>query len=375
MDSEESALKLAYIVGAPGIPVQGPSGSSAHVRGLAQAWASQHELRLYAAVREDRRGSFGPEVPSISTGVSGWPSWLARYREMREVLASRRLGRQLIQDIHGGWVPDVVVERHTLFSDVGWHIHDRFDIPWVLEVNAPPCIERSRFEELLRPEWAARWERRVLQAAPRIVAVSRWLVRWLRDEMGCKDVSWVPNGVTGHRGVRSRGRALLGAQPEEPLIGFVGSPKPWHGVERLERVAAACRARLVIIGDLGGHQYGDSVYNPGHLSGQELADVVAALDVGMAPYPEDSPPWFCPLKILDYRAQGTPVVASDVGDVAALVENAGSVVAPGDDSTMIDAVKWWLSRSVEPRVRSWRTVGREVLGPLHRKPSSSAVAG
>ena len=101
MDSEDPALKLAYVVGAPGIPVQGPSGASAHVRGLAQAWESQHELRLYAALREDRRGSFGPQVPSISTGVSGWPSWLSRYREMREVLASRRLCRQLIQDITG----------------------------------------------------------------------------------------------------------------------------------------------------------------------------------------------------------------------------------------------------------------------------------
>ena len=91
----------------------------------------------------------------------------------------------------------------------------------------------------------------------------------------------------------------------------------------------------------------------------------------MAPYP-DSPPWFCPLKILDYRAQGTPV-ASDIGDVAALVENAGSVVAPGDDSTMIDAVKWWLSRSVEPRYR-WRTVEERFLAHCIGSPSS-AVAG
>jgi glycosyltransferase involved in cell wall biosynthesis len=291
---------------------------------------------------------------------------------MREVLAARRVCRQLIQDIHGGWRPDVVVERHTLFSDIGWHIHDRFGIPWVLEVNAPPCLERSRFEELLRPDWAARWERRVLQAAPRVVAVSRWLVRWLQDEEGCANVSWVPNGVSGHRGRRAQGRALLGAQPEEHLIGFVGSPKSWHGVENLETIARQSGARLVIVGDTRGSPFSEAVITPGHLAGQALADVVAALDVGMAPYPEDAPPWFCPLKILDYRAQGTPVVASDVGDVAALVENAGSVVPAGDISQTVERVRWWLGRRAVPRIRSWKTVGREMLGGLAQAHHSSA---
>ena len=362
-------LKVAYVVAAPGVPVQGPSGCSAHVRGLAQAWQNDQDcdFRLYSALQEDRRGSFGEALSTIHTGVPGWPSWLREYREMREVLAARRVGRRLIADIHQGWRPDVIVERHTLFSDVGWHIHDRFDIPWILEVNAPPCIERTRFEELLRPEWAARWERRVLQAAPNVVAVSRWLKNWLQDEMGCTQVRWVPNGVSGHRGRREAGRALLGARPEEPLIGFVGSMKSWHGTECLERVAKASGARLVVIGDTTGQQFGSEVLQPGHICGQQLADVVRALDVGLAPYPADAPPWFCPLKILDYRAQGTPIVASDVGDVAALVENAGSVVPVGDEAEMIRRIRFWLGDEYpgqprpEVRVRSWRTVSREML--------------
>ena len=369
-------MKIAYVVGAPGVPVQGPSGCSAHVRGLARAWSNHdHDLRLYAACSEDRRGIYGEDIPAITTGTPGWPSWLSRYREMREVLAARRVGRQLISDIHGGWRPDVVVERHTLFSDVGWHVNDRFGIPWVLEVNAPPCMERSRFEELLRPDWAMRWERRVLQAAPRVVAVSRWLARWLKDEVGCSQVSWVPNGVSGHRGRRSAGRALLGAQPEEPLIGFVGSLKVWHGYDRLERIARKSGARLVIIGDSDAADFGPEVLRPGHLSGQQLADVVAALDVGLAPYPDDAPQWFCPLKILDYRAQGTPIVASDIGDVAALVENAGSVVPAGDEDMMTERVRWWLGRRVEPRIRSWRTVGREMLSGLNPAASTLSSPG
>lgn len=293
------------------------------------------------------------------TGVPPWPGFLGRFRDQQEIGAARRLARRVCADAWAGWRPDVVIERHTLFSDAGWRVRDRLDVPWVLEVNAPPTLERTRFEELRRPEYAAAWERRVLQAAPVVVAVSRWLVRWLREDMGCRNVVWVPNGVPAYKGDRARGRAALGVGENEPLIGYVGGSRQWHDVGVLARVADAAGARLALVGAFDTVPAG--AIAPGHVGPQALADIVAALDVALAPYTFDAPPWLCPLKILDYRAQGTPVVATDVGDAAALVEDGGSVVPAGDVDALITSVCAWLGRRVAPRVRSWRSVSREVL--------------
>ncbi|MFT5682020.1 MAG: glycosyltransferase involved in cell wall biosynthesis [Myxococcota bacterium] len=356
-------MRITYLLPASGIPVQGPSGASAHARGIVRALRRDHEVRLLAAKITDRRGTFGEPTRARAVGVPGWPSWLKTYRDLTEVIAARRISRRIIEQAHAGWRPDLIIERHSLFSDAGWRVHDRLGVPWVLEVNAPLWEERRRFEVLRRPGWALRWQQEVLQAAPCIVAVSRWLVDWLQDDMGCDNVHWLPNGVDLRLGDRVAGRARLGVAPGEKVIGFVGSMKPWHGLDRLVGVAKATGARLALVGRLApGMIAPQGALVTGHLEPDALADTVAALDVGLAPYPADAPPWFCPLKILDYRAQGTPVVATDVGECRALVGDAGSVVPADDDAALTREVARWLSRPrPAPAARTWQEVSEKLL--------------
>jgi len=268
-----------------------------------------------------------------------------------------------LEDAHRGWRPDLIIERHSLFSDAGWRISSRLNIPWILEVNAPPVLERSRFEQIVQHKWALQWEKSVLRAAPTIVTVSRWLVSWLTEEIGCSNVIWIPNGVDAVQGDRDEGRKMLKASPDEMLVGFVGSMKPWHGVDRLQHISKGADARLVVLGHIPEHvsSLPDNAICPGHLTGAEFANAVAALDVGLAPYPADAPSWFCPLKILEYRAQGVPVVASDIGDACRLVAEGGDVVDPGDLNGFIDAVQSWKGRKTKPKVRGWQTVAQQIL--------------
>jgi glycosyltransferase involved in cell wall biosynthesis len=284
---------------------------------------------------------------------------LDRYRDIAEIAASRRLTHQVLSSARSGWVPDLIIERHSLFSDAGWRVADSLGVPWALEVNAPPVLERSRFERIRRTQFAKDWEKRVLLRAPTIIAVSRWLHDWLQTEVGCRNVHWVPNGVTPLRGNRDRGRERLGFGPDERVVGFLGSMKPWHGTEYLERIASGAEAKLVLIGPTSSEL--PHALCTGHLSGQLLADAVSALDVGLAPYPPDSPPWFCPLKVLDYRAQGTPVVASNIGETSLLVGEGGTMVEPGDVQSMIDATRYWIGRRTTPRLRSWHRVGAQMI--------------
>jgi glycosyltransferase involved in cell wall biosynthesis len=258
--------------------------------------------------------------------------------------------------------PTLLWERHSLFSDAGWKVHAATGCRWILEVNAPLVEERLRFESLGRPVWARRWERDVLRAAPEIVAVSRWLVDWLRGEIGCQDVRWLPNGVEPHMGDRARGRARLGLGGE-PVIGFLGSMKPWHGLDRFLAVLDAMTGvRGVAVGAGPVDVQHPRLLRVGHVAEPETADLVAAMDVALAPYPADAPPWFCPLKVLAYRAQGTPVVATDVGDCSVLVGDAGVVLPAGAEvGALVEAATAWIGRRTPVMVRGWDQVVNEGL--------------
>ena len=200
---------------------------------------------------------------------------------------------------------------------------------------------------------------------------------------GAIQVVRVPNGVEARVGDRDRGRARLGVHDDRPLLGFVGSMKPWHGVGRLPALARSLGARLVLAGEardpasfLGpGEALPEDTLRTGHLGPQDLADVAAALDLGMVPYGPDAPPWFCPLKVLDYRAQGTPVIGTDVGDTADLVGEAGAVVPPDDPGALLEAARAWLGRRCPPMVRSWGQVGAELLAAAGVGAAGVGAAG
>lgn len=335
---------------APGIPLWGPSGASAHLRGVAEAWRPD---AVITAKLQDRRGVHGTvSVPVVETGVPGWPSWAEPWRDLTEIWASRRVARAACHR-----EPALVWERWSLFSDAGWKVREYCGARWILEVNAPLWEERRRYEQIRRPAWAERWQREVLLAGAEIVAVSAWLVDWLRS-LGCRDVRHVPNGVRPRVGEREATRRRLGVQ-DRFVIGFLGSMKPWHGLDRLPALLDAFPDAVgLLVGEGPVNVTHPRILRAGQVDEAATADLVAAMDVGLAPYGSDAPPWFCPLKILAYRAQGTPVVATDVGDCRLLTGEGGTV---GED--FVDAIRAWRGRRAAPWLRSWEDVVAEVVGP------------
>ena len=400
-------MRIQALVPAAGIPACGPSGASAHARGITAGLAALgHQVELFAAADQDARGTLEPPtVPWRATGVASWPRAPRAIAHLRELRTARRVSRAAIAAARHGPPVDLVLERHALYSDAGLRVARRLGVPLVLEVNAPQALERQRFEGGLSLGAAARWERRVLRRADRVVAVSTWLCRWLVDEIGCESsrVQLLCNGVQGRpmaaldgvvpvdaahdraaqRRHRARGRALVGVDEDAWVLGFVGAFRPWHGLQLLPALLEALpEATLLMVG--AGRPGEEALWHPlarhprvvmaGRRPHAELADLVAAMDLGLAPYPADAPPWFCPLKVLDYRAEGTPVVASDIGDCRLLVGDQGSIVAPGDVQAMAAAARSWRGRRCEPTPRTWADVARELL-QAYTLPASSVGNG
>jgi glycosyltransferase involved in cell wall biosynthesis len=229
----------------------------------------------------------------------------------------------------------------------------------VLEVNAPLARERGAPRE-------REAEHRAVRSAFEVVVVSRWLAAWAVDEVGCDParVRHVPNGTSSVRGDRDATRARLDLRG--PVVGFLGSMRRWHGADRLPEILEALGPAWT------GLAVGDGPAPPvdhprlvrtGQVPETTAADLVAAMDVAIAPYRTDAPPWFCPLKILAYRAQGVPVVGTDVGDVPLLVGNAGRAVASDDPDAWAHAIRSALELPRLRSLRTWRHVVREVLGP------------
>ncbi len=370
----ERPLRILYLVPAAGIPACGPSGASVHVRGITAGLAARgHRVELFTALEEDGRGALeAPTVPYRSCGVAQWPRAPRSLVHLRELRTARGVARAARAAGESGPRVDLVIERHALYSDAGSRTARALGAPLLLEVNAPQRLERARFEGGLNLGAAQRWERRALQSADRVACVSSWLARWAVEDQGCEPerVAVIGNGVHPGVGDRAAGRALLGLDDDAWLLGFVGAFRPWHGLHSLpgllERLPGA---RLLLVGS--GRAGEEALWRPlaehprvimaGRRPQAALPDLVAAMDLGLAPYPADAPPWFCPLKVLDYRAQGTPVVATDVGDCRALVGEAGSIVPPGDLDAMAEAALRWRGERCAPRVRSWSEVAAELL--------------
>ncbi len=335
--------------GAPGVPVLGPSGASAHLRAVADALGASCIL---APLDVDHRGVAERPCTPIHVGGAVEPRrWFPGWRENEEIAAGRRL-RRGIEEAR----PSLVWERHSLYCDAGWRVHATHDVPWILEVNAPPALERARWDRGVDAVLAERWERAVIAAAPRVVAVSRWLAQWC-ESLGAREVRYVPNGVVARAGDRSGTRRAMGLE-DRLVIGFVGSGRRWHGVERVHGLLEALpHAVAVVVGPVSvAHP---RALNVGVVPEARVADLVSAMDVALAPTREDAPPWLCPLKLLHYRAQGTPVVATDVGDTRELLGPEDLLIARWEDAP--DAVRSLAGRRHAPWVRPWTTVVAEAI--------------
>ena len=336
-------MRIAYVCLDPGIPVFGTKGASVHIQEVVREYRRRgHDVTVYAT----RRGTDVPddlaELRVVDVPIT------TRDEEERE--RAQQAASASVSDMVRAGGYDLVYERYSLFSTV----IAECGVPGILEVNAP-LIDEQRTHRVLVDEQAADAAlQEQVQAALATICVSDPVRDWVIARTEGTRVFTVPNGVNVHR---------ITPQPESPgapVVTFVGTLKPWHGVDVLLRARAQAHKdwQLRIIGDGPmraelddlARSLGIDVDFRGTVAPDAIPQHMAGTAIGVAPYPAmdtDSDQYFSPLKVYEYMAAGLPVVASRVGQLPEIMGESAYLVPPSDPEALAAALDALVANPVE----------------------------
>ena len=365
-------MRLLYACSDFGIRPDGVKGASIHLRAITAALASQgHEVRLISPhggpggdhpAEVVDLGDFGGlrrAARALATSLDAHDLDSAVVKEIRSLLyASWAADRA--RDALAQWRPHAIIERLSLFSHLGLELASSLSIPLIVEVNAILSDEARRYRTLNMSGLAEQIEQRVLNGADAVLVVSDAL-RERVVELGV-DAGRVHVGVNGvdpslFDGAPDRDacRAALGFR-DEFVVGFAGSLKAWHGVDVLIDAfgrlhAEDGSARLLIVGT-GPMEAGlqtraqrsgiaDATTFTGAVEHGRIPSLLRAMDVAAAPFKRVEPFYFSPIKLFEYMAAGTCVVASRLGQIERVIEHDvnGLLCDPGSAAALSESLE------------------------------------
>ncbi len=360
---------ILYINGDSGIPLWGSSGGSIHIREFVQALKNAHYNPTVITSSFENSGP-APNIPltiipqrqserlfELDSGTSEERQVLRESKHFYQNAALESLLRETCAETNY----EIIYERYSLFSFAARSYAAEANIPYILEVNAPLIPETLKHRKLELVDLARQIERYLFSSADQVVAVSLEVMNYIHEVAPDAKVSVLPNAVNLSRfnGNLSDGGATntFDIDSDDFVIGFLGSLKPWHGLENLldafgDFSRANAGSHLMIIGDsrrlrpelekrcksLG---IEESVTFTGLAGYEDAPNYLNRCDALVAPYPALDDFYFSPLKVFEYMAAGKAIVASDIGQVSETLshEETALLVPPGDNHALSSALK------------------------------------
>ncbi len=344
-------MRVAYVCADPGIPVWGNKGCSIHVQEVLRAFVRGNiELDLIATRLGGDRPNGLESVPLhlIDDELPGEPGAREQVREGLNLSVSELLAAL------GPF--DFIYERYALWSYAGVEFAQRAGIPGLLEVNAPLVEEQIKHRVLIDQQGAVAATRRALNAATAVLAVSDEVANYVRSLGVVSDRIEVLINAVNPDDFSDCARRRATTTDGEFTIGFVGSLRPWHGVDRLiaayERICARESAwRLIIAGDGPERERLESMVRAmpariassveflGTVPHDKIPKLLSTFNVALAPgVPGET--YFSPMKVFEYMAAGSPIVAARLGQMPSLIDHGatGLLYNPDDIDDLVGSL-------------------------------------
>jgi glycosyltransferase involved in cell wall biosynthesis len=304
-------VKILYVASDQQVP--GRTGGSVHVlevaRGLAQRGHDVHAIvhrAPGAPTYEERDGVVWRRI-----------DWTPPHRFFRF------RARAAVAAIAGEVQPDTLMERYYNFGGEGIAVAAERRIPSLLEVNSPvvdhPGSLKGWLDRVFVTRPLARYREWLCRSASALVSPILEIVPDFARER-TEIVTWGANVDAFSPARRNYAvRQALGVPEHAVVVLFSGSFRPWHGVHVFEAAARQLVRRQDIFFLLaGGERIGVCDGYNGHRLGavayETMPDVVAASDIGVAPYDTAKLAqlrlgfFWSPLKIFEYMAGGLPTI-------------------------------------------------------------------
>lgn len=331
-------MKILYYSPHPHINSFSNSGPSTHIREMVEAFKTLgHEVQLLI-IGGDKPGKVnGPVLTTASGGIKNRlkkivPAFIWETLKDRAFLQVDAKSALLLEELCVRFKPDLIYERGYYLMTSGIRVARKLNIRHILELNAPYVDER---EELggrsLFKSFALKVQLFQLENTDRIVVVSSPLKHYfekLNSSIASK-ICITPNAINPKH-FSNVGSSKLSVRTSlnwglVPVIGFVGSIFPYHGVEEMIRAyKLVCDeqgipdSRMLIVGDgmilnelkdkVKEWNLQDRIHFTGQVPFEDVKHYICEMDIAVL---AGTNYYMSPIKIFEYGALGKAIIAPD----------------------------------------------------------------
>lgn len=306
-----------------------------------------HEIILVAPSMGEEQ-EFGGDGGLVSKLKSSLPNWLYEVVEFcYSFWAFIKLAKAIV--VHK---PDFIYERYNLFNPSGIWAKKLFNVPLLLEVNAPLLEERSKYDGVSLKAFARWTQIYTWKGADIVLPVTQVLADFQRavnvDE---NKINVIPNGINTEEFIDATPRCPLEMDLSgKTVIGFIGFCREWHGLDKIvDLLAKEGNEALffLLVGDgpaISGLKtqaaelgVGNRMHVTGLVSRTEMPNWLVPIDIALQPAVVS---YASPLKMLEYMATGKAIVAPDQENIKELLidEQTALLFDPQSDDAFVKAM-------------------------------------
>lgn len=258
-------------------------------------------------------------------------------RMFRKTILSYARSRQLCQELEqSSWTPTHILARTIMFDNTALLVARHFGAKLICEANAPMYHEHCVINGLPFQKAVEHWEKNLLQKSDSVYVVSDSCRDMICQHYNLDPSRFltIPNGYmpslysyedSRREQIRNQIRKQE-AFPDKFVVTFIGSLKPWHGINQLCQVAHMLanqpHIHFLVIGDGSEREWVEkycSSHNnmtyKGKLNLSDMSQYLLSADLGIMPYEKMDSFYFSPLKMFDMIGATLPFIGTDQGQI------------------------------------------------------------